>query len=166
MRAASFDRRIFKIENHLDIHGREGRGHSRHLFQLHAQARIGLEPDLAVIKAEDCDDAEFLRELNETRAWARGDFEEAERLQALAPRLPDSGDPDLDIRDLLHNPTGGEARRRAFENAANRARKRLGLIEFDHEAATSVPPATPPPPARPPAPATRTKRSASVRASP
>lgn len=77
--------RIDRIERKAAEVRREDRAGDRALMSALCRAQLARQPEIAKVAAADTDPETF-RHVREALAYARGDFAEAERLRALAPR--------------------------------------------------------------------------------
>lgn len=76
--------KVAKIEQARQVESEAGRDDHRRMMQMLNAAMLAHEPGLEQVRP-DHTDPETFREMQETLAWARGDFAEAERLGDLDP---------------------------------------------------------------------------------
>ncbi len=82
----SLESRLSRIEQRVRRDDAESRAHDNMLTHRICALKVAREPGLALVRPEHTD-AETFRRIRETLAWARGDFQEAERLADLNPSM-------------------------------------------------------------------------------
>lgn len=121
--------KVAKMEQARRVESEAGRDDHRRMMHMLNGALVAHQPGLEQVRPEHTD-AETYRDIQETLAWARGDYVEAERLADL--------DPDKHVPPLPGTPwdeqvrLAREALDRTFEGAGGRTERVRAAVERSH----------------------------------
>lgn len=118
--------KVAKMEQARRVESEAGRDDHRRMMHMLNAALVVHQPELDQVRPEHTD-PETYREIQETLAWARSDFTEAERLAALDPDKPVPPPPGTAWEEQLR--LAHEALDRTFDDAGDRTERARRAIE-------------------------------------